>query len=90
VAVGSGSPSGYVWLAGTPELGSLFAPPESASFGLTRSQERTLDAFRSCATPGALIDQLHIDGSFTFQATMQADVYKIKDCMGRSGYRFDS
>jgi len=36
-----------------------------------------------------LIDQLRVDGSFTFQATLQSDVRAIKTCMTRIGYRFD-
>jgi len=58
-------------------------------FGLTVAQERTWDAFRSCAPNGAFLDQLRVNGSFTFQATLQSDVGAIKSCMTRLGYRFD-
>jgi hypothetical protein len=58
-------------------------------FGLTGAQERTWDAFRSCAPNGASLDQLRVNGSFTFQATLQSDVRAIKSCMTRLGYRFD-
>jgi hypothetical protein len=50
---------------------------------------RTWDAFRSCAPNGAFLDQLRVDGSFTFQATLQSDVHAIKTCMTRVGYRFE-
>jgi hypothetical protein len=36
-----------------------------------------------------LLDQLHPDGTFTFQATLQSDVRAIKSCMTRVGYRFE-
>jgi hypothetical protein len=36
-----------------------------------------------------LLDQLRLDGSFTFQATLQSDVHTIKRCMTQMGYRFD-
>ncbi len=36
-----------------------------------------------------MIDQLRVNGSFTFQATMLSDVRAIKSCMTRMGYRFD-
>jgi hypothetical protein len=56
---------------------------------MTPAQERTWDTFRACAPNGALIDQLRIDGSFTFQATRQSDARAIKTCMTRIGYRFE-
>jgi len=58
-------------------------------FGLTEAQERTWDAFRSCAPNGAFLDRLRVDGSFTFQATLQSDVHTIKGCLTQKGYRFD-
>jgi len=65
-----------------------FSQPAPA-FRMTPAQERTWDTFRACAPNGALIDQLRVDGSFTFQATLQSDVHAIKTCMTRIGYRFD-
>jgi hypothetical protein len=58
-------------------------------FGLTQAQERTWDAFRSCAPNGAFFDRLRVNGSFTFQLTLQSDVHTIKRCMTQMEYRFD-
>ena len=63
-------------------------PPTVSSFGLTEAQERTWDTFQRCASNGAMLDELRVDESFTFQATRQSDVRTIKDCMTRAGYRF--
>jgi hypothetical protein len=65
-----------------------FRGPQSSG-GLTRAQERTWDAFGQCATRGAMIDQLRVDGSFTFQANSQSDARTTKECMTRIGYRFE-
>jgi len=35
-----------------------------------------------------MLDELRVDGSFTFQSTLQSDVRTIKDCMTQAGYRF--
>lgn len=82
-------------LSGDLESGPFFASTSPVPFsrpqssgGLTRAQERTWDAFGQCATRGAMIDQLRVDGSFTFQSTTQSDARTIKDCMTRIGYRF--
>jgi hypothetical protein len=86
-----------VWVAGDAETGRRLAstgafsfsrPPTVSSFGLTEAQERTWDTFQRCASNGAMLDELRVDGSFTFQATRQSDVRTIKDCMTRAGYRF--
>ena len=94
-AVAGGVP-GDARLTGDLESGMLFASTSPIPFsrtqspiGLTRAQEHTWDAFGQCATRGATIDQLRIDGSFTFQSTTQNDARTIKDCMTRLGYRFD-
>jgi hypothetical protein len=63
--------------------------PAFRAFRMTPAQERTWDTFRTCAPNGALLDELRVDGSFTFQATLQSDVRAIKTCMTRIGYRFD-
>jgi hypothetical protein len=94
-AVGAGSEA---WVAGDAETGRRLAstgafsfsrPPSLSFFGLTQAQERTWDAFRSCAPNGAFLDQLGVNGSFTFQATLQSDVRAIKRCMTQRGYHFD-
>jgi hypothetical protein len=64
-------------------------PRPQSSGALTRAQERTWDAFGQCATNGTMIDQLRVDGSFTFQSNTQSDARTTKDCMTRLGYRFD-
>jgi hypothetical protein len=64
--------------------------PSALGFRLAPAQERTLDAFRTCdRRSGALIDQLRVDGSFTFQAPTQADARDIETCMMRLGYGFE-
>jgi len=97
-AVGAGSLPGDAWVAADAETGKRLAstgafsfsrPPSLSLIGLTPAQERTWDAFRSCAPNGAFVDQLRPDGSFTFQATLQSDVHTIKSCMTRVGYRFE-
>src|SRR6266850_1903745 len=89
-AVGAGSLPGDAWVAADAETGKRLAstgafsfsrPPSLSLIGLTPAQERTWDAFRSCAPNGAFVDQLRPDGSFTFQATLQSDVHTIKSCM---------
>lgn len=84
-------------LTGDLESGMVFASTTPAPFsrgqssiGLTRAQERTWDAFGQCATRGAVIDQLRVDGSFAFQSGTSSDARTIKDCMTRIGVRFDS
>jgi hypothetical protein len=59
--------------------------PSLSFFGLTQAQERTWDAFRSCAPNGAFFDRLRVKGSFTFQLTLQSDVHTIKRCMTQMG-----
>jgi hypothetical protein len=76
------------FFASTSPVPAPFSRPQSSG-GLTRAQERTWDAFAQCATSGAMLDQLRIDGSFTFQSNTQSDARAIKDCMTRTGYRFD-
>src|SRR6266540_1707058 len=86
-------------VAGIAEEGVFFASTSPMAFrrpaaalgapGLTLAQARTLDSFHQCATRGAVIDQLRVDGSFTFEATNGADVNTIQNCMTRIGYRFD-
>ena len=63
-------------------------PPSPLRFGLAPAQQRTLDAFRQCAGGGSVIDQLRLDGSFTFQAPTQSDARRIEQCMGHLGYAF--
>lgn len=96
VSVGAGVLPGDVWVAGDAETGKRLAStgafsfglPAPSFFGLTKAQERTWDTFRSCAPNGAMLDQLGVDGSFTFQATLLSDVHSIKTCMTQAGYRF--
>jgi hypothetical protein len=97
-SVGAGSLPGDAWVATDAETGRRlaatgafsFSRPSSLSFfGLTQAQERTWDAFQSCAPNGAVLDHLRLDGSFTFQATLQSDVQTIKSCMAQIGYHFD-
>lgn len=64
-------------------------PRPLSSGGLTRDQERTWDVFGHCATRGSMIDQLRVDGSFTFQSNTQSDARTTRHCMMRMGYRFD-
>jgi hypothetical protein len=94
-AAGTGGGPGDPRNVADVESGRFFAStspvpfPRPQSFGgLTRAQERTWDAFGQCATRGAMIDQLRVDGSFTFQSTTQSDARTTKDCMTRIGYRF--
>jgi hypothetical protein len=63
--------------------------PGAAGFRLAPPQQRTWDAFRRCARNGAVIEQLRVDGSFTFQAPTQSDARGIEDCMVRLGYGFE-
>jgi hypothetical protein len=56
---------------------------------LTVAQHRTWDAFRRCAPAGAILEQLRVDGSFTFRTESVSDSQTIKQCMSRVGYRFD-
>jgi len=95
-AAGAGGNPADARLAGDIESGIFFASTSPVPFprpqpagGLTRAQERTWDAFGQCATSGAMLDQLRVDGSFTFQSATQADARTTKDCMSRIGYRFD-
>ena len=96
VSVGAGVLPGDVWVAGDAETGKRlastgtfsFSQPAPSFFGLTKAQEHTWDTFRSCAPHGAILDQLGVDGSFTFQATLLSDVHSIKACMTQAGYRF--
>ena len=95
-AVGAGGPPGDAWVRENAQRGTFLASVGAFSFRqpapafrMTPAQERTWDTFRTCAPNGALIDELRVDGSFTFQATLQSDVRAIKTCMTRIGYRFD-
>jgi hypothetical protein len=36
-----------------------------------------------------MLDQLRVDGSFTFRAESVNDTQTVKQCMSRVGYRFD-
>jgi hypothetical protein len=63
--------------------------PGTLGFRLAPAQELTQDAFRTCDRSGALIDQLRVDGSFTFQAPTQADARDLETCMMRLGYGFE-
>jgi hypothetical protein len=56
---------------------------------LTVAQARTWDAFRRCAPSGAILDQVRVDGSFTFRTESVHDTQTIKHCMSQVGYRFD-
>ena len=56
---------------------------------LTVAQQRTWDAFRRCAPPGTVLDQLRVDGSFTFRSESTYDTQTVSRCMSRVGYRFD-
>jgi hypothetical protein len=56
---------------------------------LTVAQQCTWDAFRRCAPAGAILEQLRVDGSFTFRTESVSDSQTIKQCMSRVGYRFD-
>ena len=56
---------------------------------LSVPQQRTWEAFRRCAPSGAVLDQLRVDGSFTFRTESVHDTQTIKRCMSRVGYRFD-
>ncbi len=96
VAVGTARPPGDAWVRENAPRGNFLASVGAFSFRqpapafrMTPAQERTWDTFRTCAPNGALIDELRVDGSFTFQATLQSDVRAIKTCMTRIGYRFD-
>jgi hypothetical protein len=97
-ASASGLP-GDTRLAGIDEGGVFVASTAPVTFsrrtiplpaaGMTVAQERTWDAFHQCATRGAMLDQLRFDGSFTFEAGSQSDVYAIEGCMTRLGFNFD-
>lgn len=56
---------------------------------VTVAQRRTWDGFRRCAPSGAILDQLRVDGSFTFRTESVYDAQMVKHCMSRAGYRFD-
>jgi hypothetical protein len=56
---------------------------------LSASQERTWEAFRRCAPSGAVLDQLRVDGSFTYRTESIHDTQTIKRCMSQVGYQFD-
>jgi hypothetical protein len=56
---------------------------------VTVAQRRTWDAFRRCAASGAILDQLRVDGSFTFRTESVYDAQTLKQCMSLVGYRFD-
>ena len=66
-----------------------WSPPGAPRFRLAPPQERTWDAFRRCARNGAVIEQLRVDGSFTFQAPSQSDAREIESCMAPLGYGFE-
>ena len=56
---------------------------------LSVPQQRTWEAFRRCAPSGAILDQLRVDGSFTFRTESVHDTQTMKYCMTEVGYRFD-
>jgi hypothetical protein len=60
-----------------------------ATLTLTVAQRGTWDAFRRCAPSGATLDQLRVDGSFTFRTESVHDAQTVQRCMSRAGYRFD-
>ena len=60
-----------------------------AMLTLTVAQRGTWDAFRRCAPSGAILDQLRVDGSFTFRTESVHDAQTVQQCMSQVGYRFD-
>ena len=60
-----------------------------AMLTLTVAQRGTWDAFRRCAPSGTILDQLRVDGSFTFRTESVHDAQTVRQCMSRVGYRFD-
>ena len=57
---------------------------------LTVAQQRTWETFRRCAPSGTLLDQLRVDGSFTYRSESVHDTQTITRCMSQVGYRFDN
>lgn len=53
------------------------------------AQQRTWDTFKRCAPSGAILEQLRVDGSFTFRTESVYEARTTKTCMARLGYRFD-
>lgn len=66
-----------------------WSPPGAPRFRLAPPQQSTWDAFRKCARNGGVIEQLRVDGSFTFQAPTQSDAREIESCMAPLGYGFE-
>jgi hypothetical protein len=56
---------------------------------LSVAQGRTWEAFQRCAPSGAILEQLRVDGSFTFRTESIHDTYTMKHCMSQVGYTFD-
>ena len=57
---------------------------------LTVAQRGTWDAFRRCAPSGTILDELRVDGSFTFRTESVHDAQTVQAVhVPRGGYRFD-
>ena len=85
----AGNDQGGVFVASTAPVTFSRRTLAVPAAGMTLAQERTWDAFHQCATRGATLDRLRFDGSFTFEAGSQSDVYAIESCMTRLGFNFD-
>jgi len=77
---------------GSPQLYYGPKAPQTRRLGtyfLTPQQVYTWDSFKSCSTPGIVLERLNTDGSFSFTAgesTLNAQ--RMKDCMHKRGFRF--
>ncbi len=57
---------------------------------MTVAQQADVGRVPAAARPsGTVLDQLRVDGSFTFRSESPYDTQTVSRCMSRGGYRFD-